>query len=185
MSRRYNKPTGDRLARAEELFGAISTAGDLLRPSPDRDGAAGTVPFSALYAYATDPHGAVDEEMELALGRDPRLVAEFRRILEKTVAWRLPRVAAASSRPIMGREGEGCRIRFRTSHAEPDQTYIIIELTGNHATGPTALFIVHPEQGCRRFALPAARDREIQFLADRNSELLQGLLDINTEVFLR
>ena len=185
MSRRYNQPTGDRLARAEELFHAMSTAGDLLRPSPAGDDNAGTVPFSALYAYATDPDGAVDDELELALGRDPGLAADFGRILEKTVVWRLPRVAAASSGPIMSREGEGCRIRFQTSRAEPDQTYIIIELTEDGAKGPTALFIVDPELGCRRFALPAARDRVIQLLVDRDSELLQGLLDIKTEVFLR
>lgn len=185
MSKKYERPVGERLALAERLFDALGTMRELTRPPEDGDAGPGTVAFSALYAYATDPEAPPDERIETALRDDPGLMADFRRLLEKTAARRLPRVAAASSGAIMSREGEGCRIRFRASHAEPSQTYIIIELTDEPAEGPNTLFIVYPDKGCRRFSLPPARDRVIQVLAEEDSDLLQGLLDIRTEVFLR
>ena len=106
-------------------------------------------------------------------------------ILERTALHRLPRVAAASPGTITSRDGAGCRIRLQESRAEPDQTYVIIEVADAAGLSPAHMFIVDAGGQCRKFALPEARNGVIQFLVERQSDLLAGLLDIKTEVFLK
>ena len=157
---------------------------DGLMATGDVDPPAPRIAFSRLYEFAADADPAGDPEICAALESDARLAGDFRRILERMAAVRLPRVAAAGSGPIGGRDGEGCRIRFEPSQAESTQTYVIIELA-DAAAEPAALFIVDAEPRCLSFAMPAARDGIIQLLEDDRSALLAGLRDIKTEVFLR
>ena len=111
--------------------------------------------------------------------------ADLRRLLEKPAILRLPRVAAASAGVIMSRDGEGCRIRFQRSRAEPRQTYVIIELDHDQGTPRTTLFTCDSENRCRKFPVPEAREGVVQMLLDEDSELLRALLDIKTEIFIR
>ncbi len=119
------------------------------------------------------------------LQTNPNLNEGFQRILGRTALHRLPRVAAASPGAITSRDGTGCRIRFQESRAEPDQTYVIIEISDTDAPPPSHMFVIDQVGQCSKFALPAARGGVIQFLVERDSALLSGLLDIKTEVFLK
>jgi hypothetical protein len=182
MTTRYDMPTGDKRALAAGLFVAsrqvdalAGTRGDRARTRPSLD---------RLYAYAVEP-GREDAELERALMTDPGLGAAFQRILDRTAWHRLPRVAAASPGAITSRDGAGCRIRFQDSRAEPDQTYVIIEVAEAGAPAPSHMFVVDDGGQCRKFALPEARGGVIQFLVERDSALLAGLLDVKTEVFLK
>ena len=47
------------------------------------------------------------------------------------------------------------------------------------------MFVVDDGRQVTKFTLPAVRNGVIQFLVERDSALLAGLLDIKTEVFLR
>ncbi len=183
MSTRYQMPEGDGRALAAALFVADRQVQALQATRNDRSRAR-RVGMDRLYAYATEA-GAEDAELERELHADPDLGEAFRRILDRTALHRLERVAAASPGTIMSRDGDGCRIRFQESRAEPNQTYVIIELTDKEARAPAHLFVVDTENRCRKFALPAARNGIIQFLVEQGSDLLAGLLDIKTEVFLR
>lgn len=183
MGVRLHLPDGDRLRLAERLFDAVSTF-DWLTRSSEPPGRRKIAP-SRLYAYATDARAEVDVELERALDEDAEARAAFRRLLEKTAHGRMPRVAAASSGPILSRDGQGCRIRFERSRAEPNQTYVIIELTDKRAPPPATLFVWDREDRCRRYPLPLAQEGVIQMLVEQESDLLQGLLDIKSEVFLR
>ncbi len=184
MSKRYRVPTVKQLDLSERLFDTLSTLQELAPEAGDHAGH-GRTAFSRLYAYATEPDQDVDPELERAMADDPGLRRDFRRLLEKIATNHLPRVAAASTGPLEQRVGEGCRIRFEPSRAQPTQVFIVIELTDRDAPAPTVLFTCDSEGRCQKFPLPPARDGVIQILQEKDSELLQGLLDIGKEVFLR
>ena len=183
MSTRYPTPTGDKRALAAGLFVATRQLG-ALRETRDDHARGRPIGLDRLYAYAVEP-GREDAELERALEADPDLGEAFRRILDRTARLRLPRVAAASPGAITSRDGAGCHIRFQDSRAEPDQTYVIIEVAEADAPAPGHMFVVDQHGQCRKFALPEARNGVIQFLVERDSALLAGLLDIKTEVFLK
>ncbi len=183
MSKQYAVPAKEQLETSERLFDALSSlealtrAADPPQPRP--------IVFSRLYDYATQGGRATDRELERAIAGDPRLCADFRRLLEKTAASRLPRSAAASTGILERREGEGCRIRFEKSRAEPTQTFVMIELADTEAPPPSVLFVCDVDNRCVKFPLPPARDGVIQILLEQGSDLLERLLDIRNEVFLR
>ncbi len=183
MSTRYEMPKGDMRALATGLFVATRQVEALLgnRDDPARGRPIG---LDRLYAYAVDP-GREDAELVNELRINSNLGEAFQRILDRTALLRLPRVAAASPGAITSRDGTGCRIRFQESRAEPDQTYVIIEISDTDAPLPSHMFVVDQGGQCSKFALPAARGGVIQFLVERDSALLSGLLDIKTEVFLK
>ena len=183
MSTRYETPKGDTRALAAGLFVATRQV-DALQGTRDDRARGRPIGLDRLYAYAVEP-GREDAELVNELPTNPNLGEAFQRILDRTALHRLPRVAAASPGAITGRDGAGCRIRFQESRAEPDQTYVIIEISDTDAPPPGHMFIVDQGGQCRKFALPEARNGVIQFLVERDSALLAGLLDIKTEVFLK
>ena len=183
MSTRYQVPTGDKRELSAQLFTAMRQMRELKR-TREPSNTDTRIGFERLYAYAVEPD-VLDPELDDALQADETLREDFQRLLDRTAMIRVPRVAAASPGTIMSRDGDGCRIRFQASRAEPNQTYVIIELTDKEAKAPAHLFVVDTENRCRKFPLPAARNGIIQFLVEQESDLLVGLLDIKTEVYLR
>ena len=180
----FETPPGDRVAVAERAFTAIGEREALLGSDQD-DERPPAIAFSRLFGYADNPDPARDPELEESLARDPALRADFRRLLERIARLHVPRLAAAAGGEVTRRDGDGCRIRLESSLAEPDQTYVIIELTDPDAPTPTRLFVVDAEDQCSAFALPPSRGGVIQMLEDGESALVRGLRDVETEVFLR
>ncbi len=180
----FDTPPGDRVAAAERAFTAIGEWEELMG-SDEHRAPPGAIAFSRLFGYADDPEPNRDPELEQALARDPGLRADFRRLLGRLARHHVPRLAAAAGGEIVQRDGDGCRIRLETSLAEPDQTYVIIELADGAATAPARLFIIDAEDHCNAYPLPPSRDGVIQLLEDGGSALVQGLRDVQTEVFLR
>ncbi len=183
MSTRYENPKGDMRALAAGLFVATRQI-EALRGTRDDPARGPLFGMDRLYAYAVDPDRE-DAELVSELRTNPNLGETFQRILGRTALHRLPRVAAASPGTITSRDGAGCRIRFQESRAEPNQTYVIIEITDTDAPPPGHMFVVDQGGQTTKFALPASRGGVIQFLVERDSTLLAGLLDIKTEVFLK
>ena len=183
MSIRCELPAGADLEAAARAFDETINL-DALLGEGEGEGRA-PIAFGRLYAYATEAEGIGDPELAEALAGDPGLRAALRRLVEKTAILRLPWVAAASAGTIMSRDGEGCRIRFQRSRAEPRQTYVIIELDGAADARHRTLFACDPENRCAKFPLPEAREGVVQMLVDEDSELLRALLDIKTEIFIR
>ncbi len=179
MTTRYNIPAAEALGPARQLFDAISTLQSL-----GDGGKPAKIAFARLYAFATDPDGGADPEVERLLEEDPDARRDFRRLLEKTAYAYLPRVAAASTGGIGQRTGANCRIRFEASRAEPDQTYVIIEVTDSGEPDPTALFVCDTGDRCDKFPLPRGRDGIVQLLLESDSELLAKLRNIETEIYL-
>ena len=182
MTMRYKLPPVEALGLTRQLFEAICNLQGL-KPGAE-DSRARKIAFSRLYAYATGVDGEADPELERLLGEDLATRRDFRRLLQKTAKWHMPQVAAASTGTISQRGGVNCRIRFETSRAEPDQTYVIIETADSDLPAPVALFVCDADDRCDKFPLPSARDGVIQLLLARDSDLLAKLRDINTEIYL-
>jgi hypothetical protein len=182
MSIRLGNPDDATLGIAERVFDALAVVGDLTDSSRDGSGEPG---MARLYAYASDAGAALDPDLEDVIARDGRLRANFELLLVRTALHRFPTVAAASAGPISEREAEGCRIRFQQSQAEPNQTYIIIELAAGQSEKPKALFLCGSHRAARKYALPEAHEGVIQMLVESDAEVLEGLRDIEAEVFLR
>jgi len=183
MSMRYQVPEDEIRELSTKLFTAMQHLRDL-KQAREIPNTVTHIGIERLYAYAVEPD-VQDPELDGALQTDETLREDFQRLLHRTAMLRVPRVAAASPGTIMSRDGDGCQIRFQESRAEPNQTYVIIELTDKIAKAPARLFVVDSKNRCQKFSLPPARNGIIQFLVEQNSDLLVGLLDIKTEVFLR
>ena len=182
MTTRYKLPSIEAQGPTRQLFDVISNL-QSIKTGGDSDKVT-KIAFGRLYAYATGANGDADPELERLLMEDLGARRDFRRLLQKTASAHMPHVAAASTGAISQRAGTNCRIRFEVSRAEPDQTYVIIDLTDGEASAPAALFVCDVEDSCDKFPLPRGRDGVIQLLLARDSELLAKLRDINTEIYL-
>ena len=143
MGEDHGKPEERDLAFAEEVVEALS-----LLDALDEPAAAKPVSFAELYAYATDPGRRARPQLLDALAASPRLRADLQRLLSNTAVFSLPQVAAASSGVIERREGDGCRIEFRASRADPGQVYVIINLDERTPKTPSTLIIYGSEGRC-------------------------------------
>jgi hypothetical protein len=184
MTKRQQLPDDEQRDLTQRLFDVLTTLNDLSRAS-EEPAPSGRNVMGRLYAYATQSDLPEDPDLEEMLQQNSDLRADFHRLLEKTALSHLPQVAAASSGPIDVREGRGCRIRFEASRAEPSQTFVMIELSDPEMPVPGHLFVCDAENRCLKCPLPPARDGAIQILLGRDSALLDQLLDLDTEVFLR
>lgn len=144
----------------------------------------GRISPSHLFSYV---NGDIidDPEIETALRTDLNLRRVYRDMLQKAAAYYVPEAMAASSDEWPVREGKGCRIRLEPSRAEPDQIYVIIELTGDDRNAASVLVVCDTESNCSRFDLPSVRDGVAQIITTRSSDLVRLLTDPKTEAFIR
>ena len=177
----YDLPAGKRLDLVRRFFGEASTVEELVNP----EHAPSSIAPSRLYSYATGLIEAPDPEIERAMEENPRLRSVFRRMLEEAASYYLPEAMAASTEDLPQRDGAGCRIRFEQSRAEPDQVYVIVELTDEVKAPPKTLVVCDAEDRCEQLALPQFRDSVVQFIVEKNSDLLRLLRDPKTKAFLR
>ena len=170
---------------AEQAFGVLSTL-DGLAAAPDAgEDRERRVGFGDIYAYVNEPGRAMSAPLRRALDRDARRRDDLMRLLAKTAGYRCPRSAAAGTKALESRQGQGFAIRLRPSRAEPSQVYVVIELLDPGAESPRALFIARHPDGLLKQALPETRGSTVQLLAEVESDLIQALQDPGSEVFLR
>ncbi|NQV78935.1 MAG: hypothetical protein HQ495_00180 [Alphaproteobacteria bacterium] len=170
----------ERHADAIPVFNALAAMQDLLAGPAAAPG----VTIAQLYRLATDPQ-VEDVVLETRLGADPALRASFELVLQRTAAYALPKLAAASTGEVTTREGPGYRIRLQPSQAEPLQTYVIFEIDDAARTAPRTVFVCRADRAPLRHRLPDAIGGVVQVLVDADSDLLRGLRDLDAEVFLR
>jgi hypothetical protein len=174
----YKVPNDSELISVKQKFSELSQIDEFLAPSENQS----AISPSVLFAYA---NGAENTNVERALGENPVLRRVYRKMLENAAVYYVPEAMAASSDNIVAREGKGCRIRMEPSRAEPNQVYVIIELSGNEKVAPTTLVVCDVESNCSRFPLPKVREGVAQIIADRDADLVRLLSDPKTEAFIR
>ena len=169
---------------AEEAFSALSIFDDLGDAAKAKDGRDQTFGFRDIYAFATGLE-APTQALREALLRDRRLRSDLDRLMDKVSLYRFPKVAAASSGAVEGRDGDNYRIRLKVSRAAPGQTFVIIEFDDPKAKVPAALFFRRPDGEYGVHPLPEPEGGVIQILADSGSGLVTALSNVDTEVYLR
>ena len=179
----FKMPDDRELERIQEEFSKNSWV-DILTSSLEENRRSDTISLSTLYAYLTSYSG-VDEALELKVRSSPHLRELYRKIVDQTAAYRLPEAMAASSGDYPVRHGSGCIIRMEASRAETDQIYVIIEITGGVDLAPTSMFVCEEDQTCMRFEVPEIKDGIIQLIFDRQSKLVELMMNPKTEVFLK
>jgi hypothetical protein len=177
--------TQQQRALAEQAFDALSTLDELAAANSAGESGERLVGFGDIYAYVNEPGRAMSASLREALEADARLRDALMRLLAKTAGYRCPRSAAAGTKALENRQGQGFAIRLRASRAEPSQVYVMIELLDPGAEAPKALFIAQHPDGLLKQALPEARGGTVQLLAEVESDLIRALRDPGSEVFLR
>jgi hypothetical protein len=147
-------------------------------------GAERPIGFSDVYAFATGLEQPT-QALRQALLRDRRLRSALDRLLDKTSLYRFPKVAAASSGAIEGRDGDNYKIRLKVSQAAPRQTYVIIEFRDLVTNPPSAILFSKPDGEYNIHPLPEPDGKIIQILTDSDSALVTALRNVDTEVYLR
>ncbi len=177
--------TQHRRTLTERAFDALCTLDEVA----DAQRAQGTgerqFGFADIYAYVNEPGRPMSAQLSEALEADARLRDDLLRLLAKTAGYRCPRSAAAGTKVLESRHGQGFTIRLRPSRAEPSQVYVVIELLDRAAEAPKALFIAERRDGLLKHALPEARGGTVQLLAETESDLIRALRNPRSEVFLR
>jgi len=140
--------------------------------------------FSELYAYANKSHHKTSATLEKALAHDLRTRRDLKRLINKRSIAFIARAAAASSGDIEMREGNGFRLTLKTSKANNDQIYLIIEALESTEV-PSLMFIQNDEIGILRFEIDDFEEGEAQFLLSKEDDVVKALRNHASEVILR
>jgi hypothetical protein len=179
MSARWSAlgPSGQAAAAAR--FAALD-AGDRM----DAGGPPGTARpcFAHLWAWATDPEQAFGPAEQAALDADPSLRADFALLLRRVAVLQAPAAAAAASGRLEARSGPGFRLRLARSRADPEQTYVVLELDAGAA--PRLLVILQDGAPVARLALPEVVGGFAQVIVASDGPVAEALRDPRSELIL-
>lgn len=171
-------------ALAEQAFNALSSLDELAAADRAQSSGRRQIGFADIYSYVHEPESVMSTELSAALEADGKLREDLLRLLTKTAGYRCPRSAAAGTKPLESRHGQGFTIRLRPSRAEPSQVYVAIEVFDHAADAPKALFVAQDPEGLLKYVLPEARGGVMQILVESDSDLARALRNPRSEVFL-
>lgn len=143
------------------------------------------VSVSQLYAASARPGVPIPADVAAAMLHQPRMRQIYRDLLARSAMFHIPEAMAASTDILPVRAGEGCRIRFEASRAEPDQVYVIVELDEPDRDPPSGLIFCDAENFCASLALTGWRQGVVQTIVARDSDFLRLAQDPKSTAFLR
>ena len=181
----FDVPTEDQRDEMRRRFVEAQLVNELLTLDSAEESAPPRIPVSRLYTIARTMGADMPADVATELLRQPKLRAVYRRLLAGAASYNVPIAMAASTDTLPVREGQGCRIRFEESMAEPDQLYVIVELTDEARSQPTALVFCDAEDHCTRFELPDWRNGIAQWIVERNSDIVRLARDPNSVAYFR
>ncbi len=190
MTKTWRKLSEAQRAAAEQAFDAMMTTDALMgvdkafEARAEEPEAKRRFGFADLHAFVTRRESAKDAAIQAELARDGGLRATFRRLLSNLSMAAMSPVAAASSGALESRECEGFRIDLKPSKADAAQVYVTIRQTSPGLIPPDTLFIIKDAPGQVKFPLPDALDGDIQLVAEETSDLVKGVRDKNSEIYL-
>lgn len=167
-------------ARIEVAFGAQHAADIWLDPVDA--GKANPAAMPALYRAAADPIAPIPASLAGRLATDPRLRADFDRLLQRMAACRMGRAAAASTGSLDRREAGGYVLRIKPSRADPSQVYLLIDIPAQ-GTVPQAILTRRGGEVLKR-ALEAPQDGTVRLVLETSDPLVAAIGDPATEIDL-
>ncbi|MEG3638240.1 hypothetical protein [Magnetococcus sp. PR-3] len=160
----------------ETLFTALSQQDALRQPVDEQT--ARPIGYTQLMQHIQG-HGPTALAVVRALKQDPKLKALYHQLLQRGSMCYFPAVAAASSGDVQERQADGWKIRWKTSRADENQIYLLIDLKPHMTSTPTKLTVEE-----ERINLPEPVNGTIQLLVESNSGIMQGLRNKDSKVYL-
>ncbi len=181
MTVEYKRPDPADIPHLEAGFVTRRRAMDLMSMTLEL-GAEGAMSVSDIYNFVAGEGNIDSTAAKRAILADPVLHTRYRDFLNRESQYVLI-ARAASSDELPPRDGQGCKIRFQPSQAEPSQVYVLIELDDSSMSAPTTLF-VDGDETALRVSLPDARDGVIQLLEERYGDTVMALANPDNRVVL-
>lgn len=180
MTARWNELGAHGQAAVEAAFVALESVALLGRAAE----APATVAPSMLWAHLTGAAPLPAGRLAAALLADPELRDTLRGMLPRAAVATGARVAAAASDDrVTERAGDGFRLRLLPARGVPDQTWIMIMLD-RPDPAPTRLTVLPGDGAPVSVALDPPSDGTVQLLVASRSDLVRGLADPTSTVFL-
>jgi len=179
----FPMPNDEQRQQTKDRFAAAARLRELESASEESRPVEAIAP-SRLYVYATGP-AVADPELDARLRKDHNLRRVYRRMIESSAVYHLPEAMAASTGAPPERHGRNCRIRLEPARAEETQVYVIVEIDAGAEVQPETLTICDRDENCFRFALTGFKNGVCQLIAERDSDLLNLLIDPTTEAYLQ
>jgi hypothetical protein len=167
-----------------EYFSDLNAMDELLDEAAN-SGIEASVSPGELYAFALGGLAANADKVQRALQDNANIRAVFQDFLQKVSEFHVPQAIAASTADVDVREGAECKISIEPSQANPDQVYVIVELTGSRDGQPKAMHLMGAGNSYLHVALPEFHDGIAQLIEERTSEIVALLRNPDTEVFLK
>lgn len=188
MTRTWTSLSEADLDRAEEIFSKQDTVHWLTTPSSDAVSAqerSTPITFATLFAYA---QGQMDLTFDLAraLKTQPRLARDLNHLLQTHATVGFHRQAAASSTDVSGARTWTTphgRISLHPSKAQPEQVYLLIELT-DQSKALSRIVVMTPDGGVAEATLPEPVSGVIRLIANNTDDLVQMLDTVDCNVYL-
>ena len=143
--------------------------------------------FAALYNWATDPLHPLMPEEQAIIAADPQLRRSLARLVGRVGQLHAPAAAAASSGGLDARSGPGFTIRLTISRADPQQTYVTIEIDAAALAddaSPSALLVLRDGVPVGKLPLEEPQDGRVQLLESSESAAVRGVRAADTELVL-
>jgi hypothetical protein len=183
--REFATPNEEDRKTARLRFAEYEVHDGLTSDDAIQDAAAPSMAISRLYTVVANPGAALPADVAAAMLRQPRLRAVYRELLARAATFHIPESMAASTDDLAIRAGDGCRIRFEASRAEPDQIYVIVELDDPSGPPPSGLVFCDVENFCASLELTGWRNGVVQLIVERDSDILRLARDPKSMAFLR
>ncbi|ABK42712.1 hypothetical protein Mmc1_0185 [Magnetococcus marinus MC-1] len=163
-------------ATTATLFTALSQLDTLRQPRDEH--VERPIGYTQLMQYIQGD-GPTSLAVVRALKADAKLKASYHQLLQRRAMCYFPAVVAASSGEINERQTDGWKIRWKTSRADANQIYLLIELKPHMERTPTKLTVEE-----ERITLPEPVNGTIQLLVEANCAIMQGLRNKDSKVYL-
>jgi len=181
MTRSWNAMSDDEKQATSTLFDALNAMDALEGRGKATSKSIG---FADIYEYANNPNGVMSAELGAALIGNAGLRRDLDQLIARMSVYHFPKAAAASSGDLESREGDGYKIRLKTSRANESQVYVIVEISNTDALPPESLVVKLENGRYIKQALPEGLNGIYQLLLNTRTEMVSALRNIKTEVFL-
>ncbi len=179
----YQISKKDEIKNIREAFNELSWEQEL-RWLKDTGENESSISLSDIYNYIKTAPG-FDENIEKHVRSNINLWRIYKKIISETAICHLPEAMAASTVEFpFVRHGDDWTVTIELARAEPNQVYVILEISKSINQTPKSIFFFKGDETHPRWELPEVNDGVIQLISDRHSDLVKLLMDPKSEAYL-
>jgi hypothetical protein len=174
-------------ALTEQAFVALQGRRGLTQEAAQRQQVLKPVTFAEILHYVLGKTDIDIERVAKAINSQLNCRRTYQQLLTQNQVAYAPKAACAQEDELIDlRNGEGFKLKLRSSRARPEQVYVVLEVFYPQqfiAAKPVIMHIV-TEQMQQRLNFPPLVDGQSQFILQVEDQRLVALRDINAELYL-